>query len=118
MFLKPKSFKKSKTLYLLVGSFLRKIFLYTDLYRFNLCVKRKPLYLQEIVNSFFNPSTSIYKHPFNQSLVFEKYLKLSFKIPYYIFISNKNFSYQKPKLKGRLKRRIKKRLVKINNVLD
>lgn len=118
MFLKPKSFIRNKAVYLLTSSFLRKVLIYSNIKHFELYVNRKPLYLQECIRLLFNPSIAPYKHPFSNDFVLERFYKNPFWIPNIYFVNNKNFSYQKTRLRGRIKRRISKRLIKANNVLD
>jgi len=118
MFNKPKAFIRNKLLFLLTSSFFRKVLLFSGIKHFNLKVKRKPIYLQEFINTLFIPNIALYKHPFTGDIISEKLTRNPFYILNYVFINNKNFSYQKTRLKGRIKRRIGKRLVKMNNVLD
>ena len=118
MFNKPKAFIRNKLLFLLTSSFFRKVLLFADIKYFNLKVKRKPIYLQEFINTLFAPSIALYKHPFTGDTISEKLIQNPFTVINYLFVNNKNFSYQKTRLKGRVKRRIGKRLVKMNNVLD
>jgi hypothetical protein len=118
MFIKPKSFIRNKALYLLTASFFRKIIIFGGLKFFIFIVKRKPLFLQEFISNLYLPSSSIYKNPFSDDIFFEKEYTNRFFITNFLFLNNKNFSFQKTRLRGRLKRRIFKRLVKINNVLD
>ena len=117
-FLKSRSFIRSKALYLLSSSFIRKVLIYASFTNLLVYVKRKPLYLQEILSTLFSPVIAPYKHPFLNTTVLENTIKTDFNITNFIFFNNKSYTYQKKRLRGRLKRRIMKRLVKSNNVLD
>jgi len=118
MFLKGKSFIRNKAVYLVTALFLRKILLYSAFRGLTLFVKRQPLYFQEIINTLFKPVISVYKHPFNESIVDEKFVSNQYYFNNIIFGLSKNYTYNKTRRRGRLKRRIMKRLVKVNNVLD
>jgi len=117
-FLKSRSFIRSKALYLLSSSFLRKVLIYASFTNLLVYVKRKPLYLQEILSTLFSPVIAPYKHPFLNTTILENTIKTNFNITNFIFFNNKSYTYQKKRLRGRLKRRIMKRLVRSNNVLD
>lgn len=117
-FLKSRSFIRSKALYLLSSSFLRKVLIYASFTNLLVYVKRKPLYLQEILSTLFSPVIAPYKHPFLNTTILENTIKTDFNITNFIFFNNKSYTYQKKRLRGRLKRRIAKRLIKSNNVLD
>ena len=60
-----------------------------------------------------------YKNPFNDEvLINEKNVHNPFKFSFFMFINNKPYGKVKVKKKGRLKRKITKRLTQINKVLD
>jgi hypothetical protein len=115
---KGKSFIRNKSIYLMCGMFLRKVIIYASIKNLTLYIKNQPLYLNEILSSLFKPVVSLYKHPFTGSLIDEKKKLTNFKFNNLIFIQNKSYTYYKTKKRGRLKRKIMKRLIKINNVLD
>lgn len=118
MFLKGKSFIRNKAVYLVTALFLRKVLLYSSFRGLTLFVKRQPLYFQEIINTLFKPVISTYKHPFNGSVIDEKFVSNQYYFNNIIFGLSKNYTYNKTRRRGRLKRRIMKRLVKVNNILD
>ena len=118
MFLKGKSFIRNKAVYLVTALFLRKVLLYSSFRGLTLFVKRQPLYFQEIINTLFKPVISTYKHPFNGSVIDEKFISNQYYFNNIIFGLSKNYTYNKTRRRGRLKRRIMKRLVKVNNILD
>lgn len=115
---KGKSFIRNKMVYLMTASFFRKVFIYTSVINMTLYIKHQPLYLNELLNIIFKPVIGIYQHPFNNYLVDENTIHTHYRFNNIIFLLNKRFTTQKTKQRGRLKRRIMKRLVKINNVLD
>jgi hypothetical protein len=60
-----------------------------------------------------------YKNPFNEeNFINEKNTINPFKFSFFMFINNKPYGKVKVKKKGRLKRKITKRLTQMNRVLD
>ena len=117
-FKKGKFFIKNKLVFLLLASFLRKVILFSSIKKLILFVKKTPLFFKEILSKINEPAPDIYDHPFTKEKVNEKVLKNSFKFTMFIFINNKAYGFLKTKKKGRIKRKIAKRLVLLNRVLD
>jgi len=118
-FNKGKSFIKNKSTFLVVAGFLRKMLLYTALEQLLLVVKKTPLYLQEIMTTINSPVISLYKNPFNSSLVVdETLLRNNFYFNTFVFLNSRPYSFLKTRKKGRIKRKITKRIVKINRLVD
>ena len=94
--------------------------LYTGLKRLILKIKGVPLFLRDIMNAILNPSKKMYNHPFRSPthLVDENTLAHSFTFNYVLFTNLKPHSLMKRKKKGRLKRKVAKKIVLLNNVLD
>jgi hypothetical protein len=94
---KGKSHTKKKAVFLLVGSLLRKILLYTGFIDMHLHVNRIPLYFQEILNQIYTPTKSLYYHPFfKQKLVDESDDNIkSFDFKYVSFTNTKSYGYIK-----------------------
>jgi len=115
---KGKSFIKNKIVYLIISGFFRKLLIYSDLRRLILLVKRTPLYFKDILSSIHTPVITRYKHPFSGVSVDEKKLNVQFFFSMFIFINSKSYSFLKTRKKGRIKRKITKRLVKINSIID
>lgn len=116
--LKGKSFTKSKTVFILLASFLRKILLFSSFRNLYLFVNKTPLYFKEIMSTINDSVINIYKNPFSDNLVAEKEITNPFLFPVIVFTNNKPYGFMKSKQKGRLKRKISRRLTMINRVLD
>lgn len=116
--LKGKSFTKSKTVFILLASFLRKVLLFSSFKNLYLFVNKTPLYFKEIMSTINDSVVNIYKNPFSNSLVTEKEINNPFIFPVIVFTNNKPYGFMKAKQKGRLKRKISRRLTMINRVLD
>jgi hypothetical protein len=117
-FNKGKFFIKSKIVYLVTALFLRKILLFANFKKLNLVINRKPKYFHEILNTLSESSISTYKNPFDSSWVNESASPRAFVFPYILFTNNKSYGATKVKQKGRLKRKISKKIVAINKILD
>lgn len=117
-FKKGKSFIKNKINFLVTAGFLRKILLFSDIRNLILMVKRTPIYLTETLTAINSPVIVNYKHPFSSENVNEMRLKSFFYFYYFIFFHTKPYGYMKGRKRGRIKRKITKRIVKINNLTD
>ena len=119
-FSKTKAFLRQKTSYLLSASFLRKVMIYTGLGRLVLRIKGVPLFLRDIISTILNAGQKNYDHPFKTPTysVDENVLHRGFHFKYVLFTNLKPHSMMKRKKKGRLKRKIAKKVVLLNNILD
>jgi len=117
-FLKSKSFLRSKSMYLILSSFLRKILIFSKFKSLILTISKTPLFLKEILSNLNEPVINIYKHPFNEEYINEKSIINKFKFSFILFLNNVAFTKRKLKKKGRLKRKIMKRIILSNRVVD
>jgi hypothetical protein len=115
---KGKFFTKKKVVFLLVSSLIRKMLLYSSLKDLILMIKRTPMYLQEILSLINNPVSSLYTNPFTRKEVNEFDIRNNFTFTNVIFTTTKPYGPLKTKNKGRLKRKISKKLVLIGRVTD
>jgi len=116
--LKGKAFTKSKQVYILLASFLRKILLFSSFKYLFLFINKTPIYFKELMSTINDPVVNIYKHPFSNVNFNEKVNTNPFSFPYIIFTNNKPYGNFKMKKKGRLKRKISRRVTLLNRVLD
>jgi len=118
-FNKGKNFTRTKTSFLASASYLRKVLLYTSIVDLILIVKRIPLYFADIMNTIHNPGIPFYNHPFQSThIVDEMLITNNFRFRMFMFFNNKNYGEHKTKTRGRLKRKISRRLFRLNNILD
>jgi hypothetical protein len=118
-FRKGKFFIKSKISYLSLTSFFRKLLIFSSIKSFFLQINRTPKYFMEILNVLLEPVISSYKNPFNLStVVSEQSWNPSFFFHSVIFTNPKPYGKVKVKQRGRLKRKISSRIIKLNKVLD
>ena len=120
-FLKPKSFKKSKQLYILLAHFFRKIIIYSGIKILNLHVNHVPKYFSEILNIILLKNSNFYKHPFTENIINEKSTLSSndtFKILNLLFFKTKLYGSRRLRKKGVLKRKVTRKVIKNNNMID
>ena len=86
--------------------------------RLNLNIRRIPKYLKELLAVLLNKSNVIYNHPFQNEIVNEKEINLGINFLFINFLNNKPLGPVKRKKKGRLKRKISKKITLYNNILD
>jgi hypothetical protein len=80
--------------------------------------RRQPIYLQEVLAAIYRPASTIYTNPFGPKIIDEKEMKVSLRFACMVFINNKPYGPIKTKKRGRLKRKISKKLNLINRVDD
>lgn len=114
-----KPFYRKKPVFIKVASILRKLLIYTFLVNLHLVVKRTPTYLVEILMSIFNPALVPYKNPFKSNqMVNEKSYANQFFFDRLTFYSPRNFGFMKTAKSGRLKRKIRRKIILKNRILD
>lgn len=117
-FFKPKPFKKSKLVYLLLASFLKKIIIYTSLKNVSFFLKKVPKYLNNIISCLTQPSINFYNHPFSGEFIDERRKQSHFNWSNVFFANNRPYGLIKKKKKGRLKRKITKKITSLNYIND
>lgn len=118
-FEKKKSFKKNKTIKFLMAKYIRKIFLITKIKNTILILKRTPVFLMEIINLFNSPIAHKFINPIENKNIEESNNNfLWIKFLYFIFIENKNYSKNKMPQKGRIKRKILRKVTFENKIID
>jgi hypothetical protein len=118
LFQKGKAFIKSKTVFMALVGFLRKVLIFSSIKEFMLIVQKTPRYLQETLAALNEPVVNVYKDPFGESIINEKKLPSQFSFDMFLFKNNKAFGVVKMKQRGRLKRKITRRVISMNRVLD
>lgn len=117
-FSKSRKFLKSKASYLFSASYIRRFLTYLGLEDLTLLVRKIPVYLKDIIRVILSPTNVLYKNPFLGGIVNEKRMRIKFTFAYIHFNNNKPYGLVKRKKKGRLKRKISKRVIMVNNILD
>lgn len=118
-FEKRKSIKKNKAIKLLMAKYLRKLFIISKIKNLILIVKKTPVFINEIINFFNLPIAHKFLNPIDQKIIEESITKnLTIKFLYFIFMDNKDFSKNKRPQKGRIKRKILRKVTFENKIVD
>jgi hypothetical protein len=118
-FQKKKSIKKNKSMKLLMARFLRKLLIVIRLRNIILRIRGIPLYLEIMLAMLFKPLSHLFPDPFTGQEVDEILgEKTTLNFSAIVFSRFKPFGYQKEKKMGRVKRKIRRKLVKLNAVID
>lgn len=118
-FEKKKSFKKNKTVKLLMIKYLRKLLVITKITTLSLVVKKTPVFLTELLNLINTPISHKFSNPIDGKLIEEDSKSFTLlKFLYFIFLQNKSFCKNKLRLKGRIKRKILRKITLQNRLID
>lgn len=104
---------------LLTMRFLRKLLLIIRFKNLTVHAKGVPLFLDTLINTLYRPVTHPMRNPLTGSLIDEVTSK-----PRNLLISGITFFHPKPygslkqKKKGRIKRKIRRKVIKSNRVID
>jgi len=118
-FQNKKSLKKNKLLKLLLTKYLRKLLIITNIKNIHLYIKKTPIHIYEIWNLLISPLPKPFFNPLKGTNVIESINKhYNLNIKYVFFQKNKSYTTMKVCRKGRLKRKIQKRIIKLNQTKD
>jgi len=116
-FEKKKLYKKSKIVRSLLIKYLRKLFLLIRIPRLVLIVKNKPVNLVEFLKLLNLEIPHKFYEPLTNREIIDDGLRLT-KFLYFIFYKNTSYVKNKVRKKGRIKRKIFRKLVRQNNLTD
>lgn len=116
---RKKSIKKLQSLKTLAIRFLRKLLLILNLRNIVLQAKGTPLAFDQLLEKLYKPLPHSFKNPFNQQIIDEStsYTR-KLNIVKVIFLNSKPFGFSKQKKKGRIKRKIRRKVMRSNTVVD
>jgi hypothetical protein len=118
-FQRKKSLKKNKSMRLLMMRFLRKLLILVKLPIIHIAVRGVPLFLDLLLAMVLKPIAHPFLNPFTGATIDEvqdRKARLNFSDV--TFTKNKPYGYQKDRKKGRVKRKIRRRLVRLTSVID
>ena len=111
-----KSFRKNKILKLVMAKYLRKVFILLKVKKINIRVNSSPVFLHEFLNLLFQKSKKTFLNPLNGKAFKEsRSSKQLFRVAEIRFLSSQKFTFSKVKKKGRVKRKVLKKIYKQNN---
>lgn len=118
-FEKKKAIKKTKAIKFLIAKYLRKIYILTKIKNTILFVKNNPTFLIEMLNLVNTPIIHKFYDPLAKKIIDEANNKYSVvRFLYFVFLENKRFSTNKTKKKGRVKRKILRKLTLKDQIVD
>jgi hypothetical protein len=119
-FKKKKTLKKHRLLRVLIGRYLRKLFILTGVKNLRVTIYGVPLYLLEILNTMNRPTSHIFYDPVTEKNISDtaKTNQTTARVVYFFFIKNVPFVVQRSRKKGRIKRKIRRKLVAKNKLID
>lgn len=116
---RKKGAKKLLTTKLLLVRFLRKILILSGIDHLTILVKSLPLHLPQLFNFLNKPLPHIIKDPLTGKLIDETgETFMRFKYYSLYFLNPKPYGYQKMKKKGRIKRKIRRKIIRSASVID
>lgn len=116
---RKKSIKKTLPLKLILVRFLRKLLLISKISLFNLWVRGIPLFLPQLFTFLNKALPTPITDPFNHKIINESDFKpMDFTYNSLIFWKSKSFGFQKTKKKGRIKRKIRRKIISEARVID
>lgn len=113
--------KRTKLFKLLLVRFLRKILILSGILSIDLIVNRSPTLFLELYKSFLTPDIVPFKVPKSRKLYDDlgRNSKTAvFSVERIAFLRTKYYGLFRERLRGRLKRKVARRLIKKNNVMD
>lgn len=121
---RPKRFKKNKAIKFIMAKYLRKLLLISNITWMTLIIRNNPMFLTEILQLLNEPSVHKYLNPFSKKIINEfskKSLKRPhfFKFHYFHYIFSKFYGINRhPRPRGKVKRNIRRKLVRLVNKVD
>lgn len=102
-----------------MAKFIRKLFLVSKIKTVILIIKKIPLFLIEFLTLLNTPIIHKFIDPINKKIIEEKdENKVILNFVYFIFLQNIDFSLNKGPQKGRIKRKILRKLIINNKIID
>jgi hypothetical protein len=116
-----RSFKKNKLIKLLMVKYVRKLFIITQIRDVNIHVKKTPTFFSELCKTLTSPLVAPFTNPFTGVIYndMEVHLQKSLvNIRHLFFSRSKPYNFMKGPRKGRLKRKIMRRIIRTNRIPD
>ena len=116
---KRKSAKKTLSTKLLLMRFLRKLLIVSRITHLSVTLKGVPLFLQKLFSFLNKPLSHTFIDPLTKKEIDETgEFYTTFTFHRLLFLKPKPYGYQKTKKKGRIKRKIRRKIIRAANVLD
>ncbi len=119
LFNKKKTLKKKKVIHFVMMRYIKKLLSVVQIFNVTFVVKNPPFYLNKLLTVFNLPFTSPFLNPLTNKSFDETspdYGNIKFK--YFFFINSKSYTFSKVKKRGRIKRKIRRKLILKNRIID
>jgi len=104
---------------MILARYIRKLYLLIKFKHTIFFIKKIPTYLLEIINILNTPIIHKFLNPFSETVIEEPNTKKNiFNINYFIFFKNIDFSNNKIRQKGRIKRKVTRKMILENSIID
>ena len=117
-----KSLKKNKAMRFLMMRFLRKILLSLSLKSVGIITRGVPLHIESMITSLFRPLSHPFKNPLTDTTINEtvqgKIVQSNIFIESILFLSSQPHFFQKTRKRGRIKRKIRRKIVRVTGLID
>jgi hypothetical protein len=114
-----KSLKKNKSLKFLLVKFLRKLIIVSKIDNMIVFLKKTPTLVSEVFKFLINPLPSPFFDPIsNQTILEDDKSSYRININYIYFLKTISYTSMKKRQKGRLKRKIAKKVISKNRIVD
>lgn len=114
-----KSLKKNKSLKFLLVKFLRKLIIVSKIDNLIVFLKKTPTLVSEVFRFLINPLPSPFLDPItNRTILEEGRSSYRINISYIYFLKTISYTSMKQRQRGRLKRKITKKVISKNRIVD
>ena len=101
-----------------MAKYIRKIFILLKIRNLFLVIKQTPSFLLNFLRVLNTPIVHKFINPFTGELIEDKKKNFQTKFIYFLFLKNASFTNQKIRQQGRVKRKITRKLVLKNQLVD
>jgi len=116
-----KSLKKNKLIKILLMKYVRKLLIVSEIRDLTICTKRTPVFFTELCNALISPIIRPFRNPFTKFMYDDTRLnsgKAKLRVKTITFYQPKAFGLMKTPRKGRLKRKVMRRIIRTNRACD
>ena len=118
-FQRKKSLKKNKSMKFLMVRFMRKVLLVLRVKNVVINSRGVPLHLNSLLSVLFRPFSHHFEDPLTSTLINEtEDQRSNINVSSIMFTSPRPFGFQKTRKMGRVKRKIRRRITRLGNVID
>lgn len=117
-FQRKKSLKKNKSMKFLMVRFMRKVLLVLRVKNVVINSRGIPVHLNSLLSVLFRPFSHYFEDPLTSTVINETEGQRNINVSAIMFTSPRPFGFQKTRKMGRVKRKIRRRITRLGNVID